>query len=86
VNFNTLKAQVFLADKFVMNNVVIIFVVGILIALHNFIEYLGLAYPDYYYGTISANYPSRLFAVTELFVALLLVELLMYRWLKLIKK
>ncbi|MCK5660313.1 MAG: hypothetical protein KAH86_03065, partial [Methanosarcinales archaeon] len=77
VNPDTLKARVFLADNFVMKNVIIIFIVGILIAIHNFIEFMGLGYPEFYYG-ISSNLPMRLFAVTELFVAILLVDWLMY--------
>ena len=85
VNVETLKARVFLAKDFVIKNVVIIFIVGILIAIHNFIEYLGLGHPEFYYGTIAANYPTRLFAVTELFVAILLVDWLMYKWIKIIK-
>ena len=85
VNPETLKARVFLSDNFVMNNVVIIFIVGLLIAIHNFIEYLGLGHPDFYYGSIASIFPARLFAVTELLVALLLVEWLMYRWIKIIR-
>lgn len=83
---NVIKARVFLADKFVMKNLFIIFIAGMLIALHNFIEYLGLAFPDYYYGYISTHYPSRLFAVTELLIALLLIEWLMYQWINITKK
>jgi hypothetical protein len=85
VNVETLKARVFLAENFVMKNVVIILIVGILIAIHNFIEYLGLGHPEFYYGTLSANFPMRLFAVTELFIAILLVEWLMYQWIKIIR-
>ena len=85
VNLDTLKARVFLSEDFVMKNVVIIFIVGLLIAIHNFIEYLGLGHPEFYYGTIATIFPARLFAVTELFVAILLVEWLMYRWIKIIK-
>ncbi len=83
---NVIKARVFLADKFVMKNIFVIFIVGMLIAIHNFVEYLGLAFPDFYYGYISAQYPSRLFAVTELLIALLLSEWLMYQWIRIAKK
>ncbi|MDW7776195.1 MAG: hypothetical protein SCH39_07685 [Methanosarcinales archaeon] len=86
VNIEILRARVFLSDNFVMKNVVIIFIVGLLISIHNFIEYLGLGQPGFYYGTLSATFPMRLFAVTELFVAILLVEWLMYRWIRIIKK
>ncbi|MDF1533892.1 MAG: hypothetical protein P1P69_05250 [Methanosarcinaceae archaeon] len=85
MNLDILKARVFLSNDFVINNVVIIFIVGLLIAIHNFIEYLGLGQPEFYYGTLAPIFPTRLFAVTELFVAILMVEWLMYRWIKIIK-
>ena len=86
VNLEVLKARVFLSDDFIMKNVVIIFIVGLLIAVHNFIEYLGLGHPEFYFGTLAPIFPARLFAVSELFVAILLVEWLMYRWIKIIEK
>ena len=86
LNSETLKARVFLSENFVMNNVVIIFIVGLLIAIHNFIEYLGLGHPEFYFGTIASVFPARLFAVTDLFAAILLVEWLMYQWIKIIRK
>lgn len=86
VNLETLKARVFLSDDFVIKNVVIIFIVGLLIAIHSFIEYLGLGHPEFYYGTIAPIFPARLFAVSELFVAILLVEWLMYQWIRIIEK
>jgi hypothetical protein len=82
---NIIKARVFLADKFVMKNIIVIFIVGMLIALHNFLEYLGLGEPDFYFGYLSVRYPMRLFAVTELLIALLLLEWLMFQWIKIAK-
>jgi hypothetical protein len=86
IDLNLIKARVFLADKFVMKNIFVIFIAGMLIAIHNFIEYLGLAFPDFYYGYISNHFPVRLFAVTELLIALFLIEWLMYEWIKIAKK
>ena len=86
IDKNLIKARVFLADGFVMKNIFVIFIAGLLVALHNFIEFLGLAYPEFYYGTISANFPARLFAVSELLVAVLMIEWLMLQWLKITKK
>lgn len=83
---NIIKARVFLADKFVMKNLIVIFIVGLLIAFHNFIEYLSLALSDFFYGYLSARYPMRLISVTELLLALLMVEWLMYQWIKIAKK
>ncbi len=82
---NIIKARVFLADKFVMKNIIVIFAVGMLIALHNFIEYLGMGQPDLYYKYLASQYPMRLIAVAELLIALLLVEWLMYQWIKITK-
>ncbi len=82
---NIIKARVFLADKFVMKNIIVIFIVGMLITFHNFIEYLGLGQPEFY-KVISVKYPTRLVAVTELLIALLLIEWLMYQWIKITKK
>lgn len=81
-----IKARVFLIDKFIMKNIVVVFVVGILVVIHNFIEYMGLGYPEFYFGVIAAKYPSRLFAVTELLTAILLVDWLMYQWILISKK
>lgn len=86
MNHDFIKAGVFLAGKFVMNNIVVIFIIGLLIAFHNFLEYLGLGQPKFYFGYLSVHYPMRLIAVSELFVALLLVEWLMYQWIKITKK
>jgi|GEM_PF-2036917 len=83
---NLLKARVFLAEGFLIKNIMIIFIVGLLIALHNFIEFLGMAYPEFYYGQVSSRFPSRLFAVTGLLAAVLLVDWLMYRWIKITGK
>lgn len=83
---NIIKARVFLAEKFVLNNLLVIFIVGLLIAFHNFIEFLSLGYSDFFYGYLSARYPARLISVTELLVALLMVEWLMYQWIKITKK
>ncbi|MFZ2410821.1 MAG: hypothetical protein WAW23_04545 [Candidatus Methanoperedens sp.] len=86
IDHDILKARVFLADKFLMKNIIVIFIVGLLIALHNFFEYLGLGHPDFYYGYLAVRYPVRLIAVTELLLALLMVEWLMYQWIKITKK
>lgn len=75
---NVIKARVFLNQSFVMNNLLVIFIVGLLIAFHNFIEFLGLGLPEFFYGTVAVLVPARLIAVSELLVALLLVEWLMY--------
>lgn len=83
---NLLKARVFLAEGFLINNIKIIFIVGILIALHNFIEFLGMAYPAFYSGQVSSRFPTRLFAVTWLLAAVILVDWLMYRWIGMGKK
>lgn len=74
------------ADKFVMKNILVIFIIGLLIAYHNLMEFMGLAYPDFYYNYLSMHYPTRLIAVTELLIALLLVEWLMYKWIIITKK
>lgn len=86
IDHDILKARVFLADKFVMKNIIVIFIVGLLMALHNFFEYLGLGHPGFYYDYLAVRYPVRLIAVTELLVALLMVEWLMYQWIKITKK
>lgn len=86
INKNLLKARVFLVDGFVMKNIWVIFVVGLLIALHNFIEFLGMAYPEFYYEQISSRFPSRLFAVTELLAALFMVDWLMFQWINITRK
>ena len=83
---NLLKARVFLAEGFLIKNIMIIFIVGFLIALHNFIEFLGMAYPTFYSERISSRFPSRLFAVAGLLAAVLLVDWLMYRWIKITGK
>jgi len=60
--------------------------IGLLIAYHNLMEFLGLAYPDFYFNYLSMHYPTRLIAVTELLIALLLVEWLMYKWIIITRK
>ena len=86
IDKNLLKARVFLDDKFVMKNIVVIFIVGLLISLHNFIEFLGLAYPEFYFGQVSTWFPSSFFTVAELLVAVLMIEWLMFQWIKITKK
>jgi len=81
-----IKARACRADMFVMKNIMVIFVIGLLIAYHNLMEFLGLAYPDFYFNYLSKHYPTRLIAVTELLLALLLVEWLMYKWINITKK
>ncbi len=81
-----IKARACRADRFVMKNIMVIFIVGLLIAYHNLMEFLGLGYPDFYYNYLSKHYPTRLIAVTELLLALLLVEWLMYKWINITKK
>ena len=81
-----IKARACRADRFVMKNIMVIFVIGLLIAYHNLMEFLGLAYPDFYFNYLSVRYPTRLVAVTELLLALLLVEWLMYKWINITKK
>ncbi|VVB86918.1 Uncharacterised protein [uncultured archaeon] len=81
-----IKARACRADRFVMKNIMVIFIVGLLIAYHNLMEFLGLAYPDFYFNYLSLRYPTRLIAVTELLMALLLVEWLMYKWINITKK
>ena len=81
-----IKARISNTNKFVMKNILVIFIVGLLIAYHNFIEFLGLGLPEFYYGYLSVRYPIRLIAVTELFLALLLVEWLMYRWIEITRE
>ena len=81
-----IKARACRADRFVMKNIMVIFIVGLLIAYHNLMEFLGLAYPDFYFNYLSKHYPTRLIAVTELLLALLLVEWLMYKWINITKK
>ncbi len=81
-----IKARACRAERFVMKNILVIFVIGLLIAYHNLMEFLGLGYPDFYYNYLSARYPTRLIAVTELLVALLLVEWLMFKWINITRK
>jgi len=81
-----IRARACRADRFVMKNIMVIFIVGLLIAYHNLMEFLGLAYPDFYFNYLSKHYPTRLIAVTELLLALLLVEWLMYKWINITKK
>ncbi len=81
-----IRARVCRSDRFVMKNILVIFIVGLLIVYHNFIEFLGLAYPEFFYGYLSVRYPTRLMAVSELLFALLLVEWLMYKWIKITKE
>ncbi len=81
-----IKARACRADRFVMKNIMVIFIVGLLIAYHNLMEFMGLAYPDFYFNYLSVRYPTRLIAVSELLVALLLVEWLMYKWINITKK
>lgn len=81
-----IKARACRADRFVMKNIMVIFIVGLLIAYHNLMEFLGLANPDFYFNYLSVRYPTRLIAVTELLLALLLVEWLMYKWINITKK
>lgn len=81
-----IKARTCRADRFIMKNILVIFIVGLLIAYHNLMEFLGLAYQDFYYNYLSIHYPTRLIAVTELLIALLLVEWLMYKWIIITRK
>ncbi len=81
-----IKARACRAERFVMKNIMVIFLIGLLIAYHNLMEFLGLGYPDFYYNYLSVRYPTRLIAVTELLVALLLVEWLMYKWINITRK
>ena len=81
-----IKARACRADRFVMKNIMVIFIIGMLIAYHNLMEFMGLAYTDFYYNYLSMHYPTRLIAVTELLIALLLVEWLMYKWIIITKK
>ncbi len=81
-----IKARACRADRFVMKNILVIFIIGLLIAYHNLMEFLGLGYPDFYYNFLSVHYPTRLIAVTELLIALLLVEWLMYKWINITRK
>jgi len=81
-----IKARATRADRFVMKNILVIFIVGLLIAYHNLMEFLGLSYPDFYFNYLSVRYPTRLIAVTELLLALLLVEWLMYKWINITRK
>ncbi len=81
-----IKARACRADRFVMKNILVIFIIGLLIAYHNLMEFLGLGYPDFYYNFLSMHYPTRIIAVTELLLALLLVEWLMYKWINITRK
>ena len=80
-----IKIRACRADKFVMKNILVIFLVGLLIVYHNFMEFLGLAYSEFYYGYLAVRYPTRLIAVTELLLALLLIEWLMFKWINITK-
>ncbi len=81
-----IKARACRAERFVMKNILVIFVIGLLIAYHNLMEFLGLGYPDFYFNYLSVRYPTRLIAVTELLLALLLVEWLMFKWIIITRK
>ncbi len=81
-----IKARISRSDKFLMKNILVIFIVGLLIVYHNFMEFLGLGYPDFYYGYLSVRYPTRLIAVTELLLALLITEWMMYQWIEITRK
>ncbi|NJD78406.1 MAG: hypothetical protein FIB08_15150 [Candidatus Methanoperedens sp.] len=81
-----IKARVSRSEKFLMKNILLIFIVGLLIVYHNFMEFLGLAYPDFYFGYLSVRYPTRLIAVTELLLALLITEWLMYKWIEITRE
>ena len=81
-----IKSRISVAGKFIMKNILVIFIVGLLIAYHNFIEFLGLGLPEFFYGYLSVRYPMRLIAVTELFVALILIEWLMYKWIEITRR
>lgn len=81
-----IKARACRAERFVMKNILVIFIIGLLIAYHNLMEFLGLGYPDFYYNYLSVRYPTRLIAVTELLLALLLVEWLMFKWINITRK
>jgi len=83
---DVIKERVCRAERFLMKNILVIFLVGLLIAYHNFMEFLGLGYSEFYYGYLSVHYPTRLIAVTELLVALLLIEWLMYKWINITKR
>lgn len=87
IDLDIIQARTYLAGKFVKTNIAIIFIIGILIAFHNFIEYLGLGQPGFY-SDLNARFPGvvRLVAVSLLLVALLLVEWLMYRWIRMTGK
>jgi hypothetical protein len=75
-----IKERICRADRFLMKNILVIFIVGLLIVYHNFMEFLGLGYSNFYDNYLSVRYPTRLVAVTELLLALLLVEWLMFKW------
>jgi hypothetical protein len=81
-----IRERVSRAGGFIMKNILIIFIAGLLIVYHNFMEFLGLGQPDFYYNYLSVRYPTRLIAVTELFLALVLIEWLMYEWIEITKK
>ncbi|MFU8766716.1 MAG: hypothetical protein ACNA7I_03470 [Candidatus Methanoperedens sp.] len=83
IDKNLIKARVFLAEGFVVKNIVVIFIVGLLIAMHNFIVFLELACPEFYYRQVYSRFPSGLFSVTILLASLLMVDWLMFRWIKL---
>lgn len=80
-----IKARVFLSDKFVMEHIIVIFVVGMLFTIHVFLEYLDIWQPDFYSTYLVAQFPIRLIAVTDLLIIILLIEWLMYQWIKITK-
>ncbi len=85
-NPEIIKERVSRSDRFLMKNILAIFIVGLLIVYHNFMEFLGLGYPDFYFGYLSVRYPTRLIAVTELLLALLITEWLMHKWIEITRK
>lgn len=87
IDLDVIKARTYLAGKFVKTNIAIIFIIGILIVIHNFIEYMGIVQPDFYKDfNIVFPWMMRLVAVSLLLLALLLLEWLMYRWIKMTGK
>lgn len=86
IDMNYMKARVFLADKFILNTFIIIFITGCLIAFHNFMEFLSLSQSKFVRNYIFAIFPVHLIAVSALFIALLLIVWLMYNWIRIAKK
>lgn len=86
VDTNYIKGRAFLADKFVINNIIVISIVGFLIAFHNFLEFLSLSRSGFISNYVYSFFPVELIAVTSLFGALVLTEWLMYKWIMIARK